>query len=316
MEEKLTEMREIPAAEVFRNQARRTGSILGWSLVLLNVLTLGLEPLLNWWIPFLEQYSGAGSALISYAMVIPLMNLVMKRAPEQRIEKKKMHAWEFFLLLILAHGLGTLFNLGGNILNESVAAMTGREVLDMNPVIGMLNGPDPLMIFYVCLAGPVIEEYIYRWKLINHLRPFGEKAAILYSALMFGLMHGNLAQFLYGTVIGIIMGYMMVKTGRMLYNCLLHIFINSVSMLLVSVFFLGEPLAAMVTFGSFLLMIVEMVAALVLLFVFCGRVRLLPGDWPEGVTYRDFASVLYLNSGTIVFTLLCLAMIFCFLFLV
>ena len=78
----------------------------------------------------------------------------------------------------------------------------------------------------------MIEEYIFRWKFLNRLRRFGDKAAITYTALMFGLMHGNVTQFLYAAVIGVVLGYVAVKTGRMRYNCLLHILINSWSLVI------------------------------------------------------------------------------------
>ena len=102
----------------------------------------------------------------------------------------------------------------------------------MNPVNEMLDSLSPVMILYVGFLGPIIEEYIFRWKLLNRLRRFGDKAAITYTALMFGLMHGNVTQFLYAAVIGVVLGYVAVKTGRMRYNCLLHILINSWSLVI------------------------------------------------------------------------------------
>ena len=70
----------------------------------------------------------------------------------------------------------------------------------MNPVNEMLDSLSPVMILYVGFLGPIIEEYIFRWKLLNRLRRFGDKAAITYTALMFGLMHGNVTQFLYAII--------------------------------------------------------------------------------------------------------------------
>lgn len=185
----------------------------------------------------------------------------------------------------------------------------------MNPVNGMLEQMDVLTVFYVCFFGPVIEEYIFRWKLLNRLRPYGEKAAILYTALMFGLMHGNLTQFLYAAAIGVILGYMAVKTGRMLYNCLLHILINSCSMALAAILLSGGPLSILLSFGSLIVMLAEIVAALVLFLVFWKETTLLPGEWPVGVTGRAVASALYCNPGTIAFFLLSLAMMLYYLFL-
>ena len=308
-------MREVPAAAEYRNQVRRTGSILGWSLALLSGLTLVLGILMQLYRPFPDWFYGGGAELVCYALILPLMNTILAKAPELRTERKKMRIRKFLLFFVLAQGFGTLFNLAGNLVNFFFASLTGRESFGMNPVNGMLEQMDVLTVFYVCFFGPVIEEYIFRWKLLNRLRPYGEKAAILYTALMFGLMHGNLTQFLYAAAIGVILGYMAVKTGRMLYNCLLHILINSCSMALAAILLSGGPLSILLSFGSLIVMLAEIVAALVLFLVFWKETTLLPGEWPVGVTGRAVASALYCNPGTIAFFLLSLAMMLYYLFL-
>lgn len=290
----------------YRGKARWTGSILGWSLALMAALTLAAGILLQVLLPLPDWFYGAGVTLFGYALVLPLVFLVMKLVPEVRVEKKRMRFRKFLLFLVLAQGLGFLMNLLGNGLNFFFAFLTGRDMAGMNPVNAMLGQMDVLNLLYICILGPVIEEYIFRWKLLNRLRPFGEKAAILYTSVMFGLMHGNLIQFLYATVMGIILGYMAVKTGRMIYNCLLHIIVNSYSALLFLVLFRGGALAVPVSLLSLGFMFTEIIAALILFGIFCGKTRLLPGDWPAGAGYRDFSSALYLNSGTIAFFLMSL----------
>ncbi len=309
MEYNLNDMPVAPvSAEEYRARARRTGSRLGWSLALMTVFTLAAGFLMQIFLPLPEWFYASGITLVCYALVLPLMFAFLRRTPEVRVEPKKMRIRKFLLFLVLAQGLGTLFNLAGNLFNFGFSLFTGRDMYNMNPVNEMLNQMDGLTVFYVCLLGPVIEEYIFRWKLLNRLRPFGEKAAILYTALMFGLMHGNVTQFLYAAVIGIILGYMAVKTGRMVYNCLLHIFVNTFSMLLSFVLLLGGPLSILFSLGSLLFMFAEVIAALILLAVFWKEIKLLPGDWPEGVEYKDFSSALYLNWGTIAFTVVSLGL--------
>lgn len=309
MEYNINNMPGVPVSgEEYREQARRTGSNLGWSLALMTVLTTAVGILLQLLVPFPDWFYGAGITLLCYALVLPLMFAVLKRTPEVRIGKKKMRFRKFLLFFVLAQGLGTVFNLAGNIFNFAFSVMTGRDMYGMNPVNVMLEQMDLLTILYVCILGPVIEEYIFRWKLLNRLRPFGEKAAILYTALMFGLMHGNVTQFLYAAVIGIILGYMAVKTGRMLYNTLLHVFVNSFSMVLSVILMAGGPLSILISMASIVFMFAEVIAALILLAVFWKETRLLPGDWPEGLTYRDVSSALYRNPGTVVFVLVSLGM--------
>lgn len=312
----LYDMPESPVSlKEYRARARRTGSVLGWSLAIMTAVSL-LAGFLLQLLPLLpDWFYLSGISLLSYAAALPAMLLFLHRVPEVRTEPKKMRIRKFLLFLVLAQGLGTMFNLMGNLFHFGFSTVTGRDMYNMNPVNELINQMDLLTISYVCLFGPIIEEYIFRWAILNRLRPYGEKAAVLYTALMFGLMHGNVAQFLYASVIGIILGYMAVKTGRMRYNCLLHILINSFSMLLSLVLMFGGPLSILISFGSLIFMFGEMIAALILLAVFWKETRLLPGDWPEGIRYRDFSSALYLNCGTAVFTLMCLGLMGYYLFL-
>ena len=62
--------------------------------------------------------------------------------------------------------------------------------------------------------------------LIDKLGRYGERLAIIVSAVAFGLFHGNLSQLIYATGIGLIFGFVYVKTGRVVYSCLLHILVN------------------------------------------------------------------------------------------
>ena len=98
-------MREVPAAAEYRNQVRRTGSILGWSLALLSGLTLVLGILMQLYLPFPDWFYGGGAELVCYALILPLMNTILAKAPELRTERKKMRIRKFLLFLCWRRGL-------------------------------------------------------------------------------------------------------------------------------------------------------------------------------------------------------------------
>lgn len=306
----------------YRGRVRHTCSVLGWALAALTLLTLVVGLFIELAAYLLSHYkvmglgaeiykilqsdwfSVAGTSLIGYALVLPVVFSIMDHVPEVIPEKKRMRIGKFIMFFILAQGFGYILNFAGGIINMIVASMTGRNAAAMNPVNGLLDGMSWLTLLYVSVIGPIIEEYVFRWKLLNRLRPLGEKAAILFSAVTFGLLHGNLTQMLYATAIGIVFGYVAVKTGRIKYNCIMHIMVNSFSTLLVLLIDRG---------GLFLLFILATVPFIVIglviaaIIIFCVNVKrtwLAPGDWPEGVAYRDFSSAMFLNSGVLVFALL------------
>ena len=84
-------------------------------------------------------------------------------------------------------------------------------------------------------ASPLMEELVFRRCLIDRLRPYGERAALLTSALAFGLFHGTVSQLCYGFLLGLVFGYVYLKTGRLRYSLILHTAINAISTLLLPV---------------------------------------------------------------------------------
>lgn len=63
------------------------------------------------------------------------------------------------------------------------------------------------MVLYAGIFGPVFEEIIYRGFLMKSLQRYGKTFAILVSAVVFGLMHGNPLQSVFACMAGVIFGY-------------------------------------------------------------------------------------------------------------
>lgn len=315
----------------FRKHVRRLCSYLGFSLCVLFVVVqfvsigisrfkqylgsnmvmgLGAEvyKLMN-----SDWFSLAGYNLLAYSVAVPAMMLVMRRVPEMRIEPKKMRISKLLMFFVLCMGSGYIFNMVGNIINLFLALMTGRSIYSMTPISDMMLDMSLITALYIGVLGPIIEEYIFRGLLLNRMRPLGERAAIIFSALMFGVLHGNLSQFLYASSIGLVLGYVASKTGRIFYSSILHIMVNSYSVflsfglsysmviqgvisLVFSLIILGVALAAAV--GS-----------IVIFFTKRRKTRLERGGLPDGVEFGDFSWCMFLNPGVIVFSLICFYLI-------
>ena len=66
-----------------------------------------------------------------------------------------------------------------------------------------------------CVIVPIAEELLFRGVVLNRCSILvGEKAGIVFSALLFGLIHVNLVQFLYAGLLGIVLGMIVQKTGK------------------------------------------------------------------------------------------------------
>lgn len=97
---------------------------------------------------------------------------------------------------------------------------------------GKMTGLDLLLSLLVMAAVPAFcEEFLFRGAILGNLLPFGRGTAVLVSALAFGLMHQNPAQFLYAFGAGILLGTVYERTGS-IWNCVaLHFCNNATSVL-------------------------------------------------------------------------------------
>ena len=194
-----------------------------------------------------------------------------------------------------------------------------------NPILGYAtdNALLPKVLFMVILA-PVIEEYIFRKQLIDRMHIYGEKLAVVTSALMFGLFHGNLSQFFYAFALGLVFGYVYLKTGKLRYSIGLHILINLIGSV-IGPFFLEkiavvdtmetmdlatlEPVMPwLIAFGAYVLVLIGLaITGLVLLCINKRRVSFAPAELELPKESR-FKTV-YVNVGMILLILGCAALI-------
>jgi len=83
-----------------------------------------------------------------------------------------------------------------------------------------------------CLVIPIAEELLFRGVVYKRLKLyFGVTPALIGSALIFGIMHVNLVQFLYAAVIGLLLAFVLEKTGKLSMAVFGHIAANLVAVL-------------------------------------------------------------------------------------
>ena len=85
-----------------------------------------------------------------------------------------------------------------------------------------------IQFVYVCLLGPICEEFIYRGLVIKLLAPFGKLTAVVFSALIFGLMHGNIEQAITAALGGVVYALVAVKYNSIAPTVVIHI-LNNIS---------------------------------------------------------------------------------------
>ena len=143
-----------------------------------------------------------------YLAGFPLCFLVLRRIPAwHRPGERKIRGLELFFLAVFCMGFAYIGNLIGSLM-ASVWDIA-RGVQSINPVSDVIQTMNPVvMIAATVIVAPVMEELLFRKLLIDRLIPFGQPMAVIISGVSFGLYHGNLFQFFYACMLGMIFAYL------------------------------------------------------------------------------------------------------------
>lgn len=83
------------------------------------------------------------------------------------------------------------------------------------------------MFIYGSFLAPFGEEILFRGFLLQNFKRYGVRFAIIFSAFLFGIYHGNIVQTPFAFILGILLGYIAVAYG-LKYAIYVHIFNNMI----------------------------------------------------------------------------------------
>lgn len=124
-----------------------------------------------------------------------------------------------------------------------VAVLTLCLIVLMEPLESILPESDTLEQIFnmlrqhpvntalsVCIAAPILEEIVCRGYMmrgmLQYIKPW---QAIVISAFLFAVIHGNLAQGVTAFILGILLGWVYYRTGSLLMSMMIHFIVNTSS---------------------------------------------------------------------------------------
>lgn len=216
---------------------RRKFSVVGWALVIYNLILVALvygamaQDAFGQFLRFGSVneeavYNNAWGYLA--AIAVGLVILHSWKGPdywrqEVLVREKPMGVSTFLALIVLTIGAQTVSSLWIGLV-ETVMNGFGRSVV---PMLEGISGESSSasMFLYGCIFGPMAEEILFRGFVLRSLRPYGKRFAVLLSALLFAVFHGNLLQLPYAFLMGLLMGYAAVEYS-IYWALALHMFNN------------------------------------------------------------------------------------------
>lgn len=171
------------------------------------------------------------SSICNYILPFPILLFLMKKLDSENIEKESLSIRTFLLYFCISYALMII----GNLIGLAITAIIGNAIQSdvVNPIQNLINSTDMILnLIIISIIAPIFEEIIFRKLLIDRTIKYGARISIILSATMFGLMHGNLNQFFYTFLLGGFFAYVYMKTGKIIYTILLHIFLNIIGSVL------------------------------------------------------------------------------------
>lgn len=137
---------------------------------------------------------------------LPVIYFMKKNVKKEHVlqENRKFSIKIILMWFVVLLGVGYLGSLISGLM-ESILNVFGFTLDKSEKMLETFNAP--WMILYVGAVAPIVEELIYRGMVLRFLDKFDKGVAIVGSAVLFGLMHGNFCQIFFAIGIGILLGY-------------------------------------------------------------------------------------------------------------
>lgn len=181
-------------------------------------------------ISFLGDISAYAAELtvVIALLIIPIAWYIYKKdsAEMQWQEEEKLSVKSKIRIGML--GVSSCISLNAILLFLRVQEVSGSY---QNVAETIYQSPIWVQFLGMGIAAPMMEELLYRGILYRRLRSYiSNILAITLSALVFGVMHGNLVQFLFATGLGVLLALVYERYKKISAAFLLHIVVNITSL--------------------------------------------------------------------------------------
>jgi uncharacterized protein len=147
------------------------------------------------------------------------------------------------------------------------------------PEMPLINDPWVLVLYGITIAviPPIVEELLFRGMVLQSLRKYGDGFAVMVSAMLFGLYHGNFVQMVFAFIAGLVMALVVLRTGSLWTSILIHFANNSISFALeMTQRFAGDAVAN--TVNLIVISVLMILGALSLIYILVKDRHFFRGD--------------------------------------
>lgn len=163
---------------------------------------------------------------IPFILVIKINGLRVDRLVSFKPVKKEL----FLSLFLMGLGFCAFANIATSVAGSIFESFGFNYDVDFGEspkgILGFL-----LTLISTAVIPALVEEFALRGIVLGLLRKFGDGFAVITSAILFGIMHGNFQQMPFAFLVGLALGFIVVKTDSLLIAIAVHSANNLVSVI-------------------------------------------------------------------------------------
>ncbi len=165
-------------------------------------------------------------AILVVPSIIYMVRNKLPYAETVRFKKMKLADMAWCILFgILIQPLLTLLNAISMVFATNTISTFMLELSEQIPCL--------VALLLMAVVPAVLEESVYRGVFYNEYSKVNPWKAALLSGVLFGIMHGNINQFCYAAVMGVLFAFLIEATGSILSTMLIHFWINAGSVIMI-----------------------------------------------------------------------------------
>lgn len=320
---------QIPPVSGNAPAAKKTYSHIGLALFVFGITSIILQYVLYFVMDTVkivpEEFQQWLLVIIPmYCIALPILYFMMKQEPASKFEKQKLGFGKWFTIFLCCFPIMITGSIIGSGFMNIISSGNSE-----NPLNEAVEGNFFMKVLVMVILAPIIEEFIFRKLIIDRTEKYGEKYAILFSALSFGLFHMNFYQFFYAFGLGLVFGYVYTRTKDLKYSVFMHMIINFFGSVIAPAAMSGidfeklqllsenpeneelmeQILPGMMAFFGYLLIYGGLIiAGLVLFLIHIKKIHFHISQYQ--ISQEESFSTIYLSAGVILFYLVCIIMIF------
>ena len=274
-------------------------------MIVVNVIQVIYYSVINLINPSLLQQPWINYVAIAisfYLIGFPIFYVMVKKLPDgEKKESKSLSVGKIILLFFMSYAILYVVNFLTTLLMMLIGSIKGSEII--NPIANVVGASNWIWsLIFAGILSPIVEEMLFRGIMLNKIRMYGDKVAIVTTAVLFGLFHANFSQFFYAVGLGVIFAYVTLKTGTIKYSIILHIAINIVGSVIMPAIVGDGSNIVLIGAAGFILIAITIIG-IVLLITNRKNIHLSEGEIK--LEKGRVTKTIYLNVGMILYVALC-----------